>query len=180
MNTPRALAAAVLVAGIAIPALAEDSCKEDMKLLCPDVEPGSGRITDCLREHQSRLSAPCSARLASNAAIAKKVVAEFGRACRADVDRFCAAIEPGEGRVIGCLAQHDVDLSPSCESEMKWFSETRQRVAGVRKACTADATRLCGTVPHRAAALDDVAQVFLLRCVLYFRQGQGGGNEDGN
>ena len=153
MTSPRAFAAAVLLAGIAMPALAEDSCKEDMKLLCPDVEPGSGRIMDCLREHQSRLSSACSARLASNAAIAKKVVAEFGRACRADVDRLCAAIEPGEGRVIGCLAQHQIDLSPV----LRGGDEVVRRDPGAGRhcpeSCAADATRLCRTVPHRAEAL---------------------------
>ena len=55
--------------------------------------------------------------------------------------------------MIGCLTQHQVDLSPSCQSEMKWFDETRERVATVRRACSADATRLCGTVPHHAEAL---------------------------
>jgi hypothetical protein len=164
MSPRHAIATVLLVAGMAaMPALAEDSCKEDMKLLCPGVEPGSGRIMDCLREHQSRLSAPCSARLASNAAIAKKMLAEFGRACLADADRFCAAIEPGEGRVIGCLAQHEVDLSPSCQSEMKWFDETRGRVATVRRACSADATRLCGTAPHRAEALIECLEMNEIR-----------------
>ena len=153
MTSPRAFVAAALLAGIAMPALAEDACKEDMKLLCPEVEPGSGRIIDCLREQQSRLSPTCSARLASNAAVAKKVVAEFGRACRADVDRLCPAIEPGEGRVIGCLSQHQVDLSPSCAAEMKWFDETREKVATIRRNCAADARRLCGNVPNRSEAL---------------------------
>jgi hypothetical protein len=150
---PASLAIALLAAVAATSAHAEDACKEDMKLLCPEVKPGSGRIMGCLREHQSQLTPPCSERLAANDAIAKKVVAEFGLACRADVDRLCPAIEPGEGRVIGCLEQHQVDLSPSCEKEMKWFGETRERITTVRKACAADATRLCGTAPHRAEAL---------------------------
>jgi hypothetical protein len=154
MPLSRVLAVAGLAGWMATtPAFAEDSCQEDMKLLCPDVEPGSGRVMDCLREHQARLSAACSARLASNAAVAKKVVAEFGKACRADVDRLCPAVEPGEGRVIGCLAQHQVDLSPSCASEMKWFEETREKVATIRRNCAADARRLCGNVPNRSEAL---------------------------
>ena len=154
MRKSRVFAAIVLLAGmVATPALGEDSCRADIKMLCTGVEPGSGRVMDCLRENQARLSPACSARLESNEAVAKKVVADFGRACRTDVDRLCPAIEPGEGRVIGCLAQHQVGLSPSCASEMKWFIETREKVATIRRNCAADAKRLCGNVPNRAEAL---------------------------
>jgi hypothetical protein len=43
LTAPRALAALVLLAGMTMPVLAEDSRKEDMKLLCLEVEPRIAR-----------------------------------------------------------------------------------------------------------------------------------------
>jgi hypothetical protein len=37
------------------------ACKSDISKYCQDIKPGSGRIINCLRKHESELSADCNA-----------------------------------------------------------------------------------------------------------------------
>jgi hypothetical protein len=37
-------------------------------------------------------------------------------ACAPDIKRFCADIDPGQGRVVRCLRDHESQLSPSCKA----------------------------------------------------------------
>jgi hypothetical protein len=62
----------LLVAAIALPAVAGASmmgqeietlrtyCKPDIERLCPDVEPGGGRIKHCLKQHEKEMSVGCA------------------------------------------------------------------------------------------------------------------------
>jgi hypothetical protein len=60
-----------------------------------------------------------------------------GEACRAEMDKFCKDVEPGEGRIIKCLREHDADLSDKCRAYVNTASQYM--------ACIDDAVRLC---PH--------------------------------
>jgi cysteine rich repeat protein len=139
-------------------ALAEDPCAADVRQFCPDVKAGSTRISSCLRENQARLSATCRGKLDADALRARKFIQEFGRACRSDMEQYCAGVEPGGGRVFGCLAQHQFELTSSCESEVSRISVARGRVAAVRKACTSDVESLCRGVPPQAGPLLECLQ----------------------
>ncbi len=145
---------AVLLAGVArSTALADDPCATDIKQLCPDVTPGSANVLNCLRKNEPKLSAACREKIQASALKAKRLIEGFGRSCSADVDQFCAGVEPGGGRVIGCLNQHQLDLSSSCQEEMSRIAEARERVIAFRSACTADLERLCKGVPTQAEPL---------------------------
>jgi hypothetical protein len=37
----------------------QQACADDVKKFCPDVQPGDGRIMQCLRPHRAELSAGC-------------------------------------------------------------------------------------------------------------------------
>jgi len=39
------------------------ACEADVKRLCPNLQPGNGRIMTCLREHKSELSEGCASTL---------------------------------------------------------------------------------------------------------------------
>jgi hypothetical protein len=61
----------VVAAGVLVPMLAlaeggpmHGACMNDVKSLCGSIQPGGGRIRDCMREHRAQLSMTCKAALA--------------------------------------------------------------------------------------------------------------------
>jgi Cysteine rich repeat len=39
--------------------------------------------------------------------------------CKADVARLCPGVQPGGGRIIGCLKQHKMEVSVGCAKALK-------------------------------------------------------------
>jgi hypothetical protein len=56
------VAVAVLLLGAPGP-LGAGACTNDIKSLCAGIEPGGGRMRDCIREHRASLSAACKAEI---------------------------------------------------------------------------------------------------------------------
>lgn len=61
---PIALAACVALPSYAADAAAsaphgDGACKADIEKLCPNVQPGEGRIKACMKEHRKELSKEC-------------------------------------------------------------------------------------------------------------------------
>ena len=61
----------VVVIALIIPTLAQaepgglkGACKSDLQSLCAGVQPGGGRIRDCMKEHRAQLSADCKMAIA--------------------------------------------------------------------------------------------------------------------
>jgi hypothetical protein len=142
----------------AAPMPAADPCADDVRRLCPDVTPGGRRISRCLRRQRADLSETCRAQLDADDRRARRVVEEFGRACLADVEVHCPDVEPGGGRILGCLAQHQLDLSASCQGELNRIDEARARVQTTREACAVDVRTFCRGVPPQAGPLLDCLQ----------------------
>ena len=40
------------------------------------------------------------------------------QACRADFQRLCQGTQPGGGRILACLKDHDAELSPDCKQAL--------------------------------------------------------------
>ena len=70
-------------------------CVTDIKAKCAGVQPGEGRIRDCVKTHAAEFSDPCKARLAR--------VAEISKACAADIKENCAGKEKRKGSVRACI-----------------------------------------------------------------------------
>ncbi len=151
----------VLLAMLAVPgigraedtAAGDDPCADDIRKFCSGVQLGGNRLLDCMEKNRSRLSPACGARIDANREKAKALIMEFGRSCRMDVDRYCPGIDPGGSRVLGCLHQHQLDLSKPCQAEMTKIADARDRVAAVQTACRADAESLCKGIPEEAGPI---------------------------
>ena len=110
----------VLIVGAAMlflgaPAMAQQravakACAADIKTLCQGVQPGEGRIRDCVKSHFSDLSASCQAIVMKAAVI--------GKACAADVKSNCPGIKPGSGRIAACMKEHVADISDTCKDAL--------------------------------------------------------------
>ena len=85
------------------------ACLSDAKSLCAGVQPGGGKIRDCLKSHVKDLSDGCQAVL---------LKAVNAKACAGDVKQFCADTKPGEGRVEACMKAHVADVSDACKVAM--------------------------------------------------------------
>ncbi len=90
-------------------------CHYDIQKFCKDVQPGAGRVQQCLTQHEAELSAACREARAQ----ARQRVEKFHQACDADVQKFCKDVKPGGGRVVKCLKANEAQLSPACKAEFQ-------------------------------------------------------------
>jgi hypothetical protein len=104
----------VLYSGNALAAGGANPCTDDAAKFCKDVKPGGAGLTKCLREHENELSQACKTYVTEG----RKKAKAGHDACKADIDNFCKEVEPGGGRVIKCLRQHETELSAECKAGM--------------------------------------------------------------
>jgi Golgi apparatus protein 1 len=98
----------------------KQKCDSDIKKYCGDVTPGQGRVAACLRSKEDKLSDSC--RTAYNGTLddvskrMERAEIAFRKQCGNDVQKFCAEVPSGQGRLWNCLDQHESDLSQSCKN----------------------------------------------------------------
>ena len=67
---------------------------------------------------------------ATSAALAADAPAPAGDepmgACKADAEKLCAGVQPGEGRIKECFKQHRKELSPECKKEIMAARKNRK------------------------------------------------------
>ena len=113
-----ATAFAVLAAGVASGAAAQGKkgdgpCAEDAKKFCGGVQPGGGRIAKCMKSHEAELSPACQAEMKR----VEERIEQVRQECKADAEKFCKGIRPGQGRILACLKSHQSELAPACAGE---------------------------------------------------------------
>jgi len=97
-------------------------CDKEIKTFCKDVTPGEGRILACLYAHNDKLSGSCEYALYDAATQLERAVAALAyvaNECDDDLDKFCAAVEVGEGRLVQCLNEHEKKVSKRCNQALK-------------------------------------------------------------
>lgn len=99
-----------------------NGCKVEIETYCSQVTPGEGRILACLYAHEDKLSAKCEYALYDAAARLERAVAALSyvaNECGPDLEKYCASIEPGKGRLLNCLDKHDKQVSKRCKQAVK-------------------------------------------------------------
>ena len=56
-------------------------------------------------------------------------------ACKADAERICPGVKPGGGKLIGCLKEHENDVTIGCAKELKAIKSKmgKDRSASIRR-----------------------------------------------
>src|ERR1700752_2813181 len=88
------------------------ACAGDIENFCPSVQPGGGRMAQCLLQHKQQLSPGCKIHIAQVAEQLKEV----HEACEDDIMVFCPGVKPGGGRIAQCLKANKAWLSLECKS----------------------------------------------------------------
>ena len=127
-----------------------DVCRADVERLCKGVQPGGGRIAQCLKDNEASVSAECKQHMAKMREHMQQRAQAFDQACKGDVDQYCKNVQRGQGRVVHCLRDNEAKLSPSCKGELAKMDEQRrqahERMRGVAEACKGDAQQYCKDV----------------------------------
>jgi hypothetical protein len=98
-------------------------CADDIEKFCKGIKPGGGRLLNCLKAHETELSAPCCEKMSELQGIIK----ECDEACSGDIAKYCKDVQPGGGRIMKCLKEHEKELSPSCSAKLEMIGKRFQR-----------------------------------------------------
>ena len=97
-------------------------CEKELASYCKDVTPGEGRILACLYAYSDKLTGLCEYALYDAAVQLERFVAALSyvaNECDADMDKFCAKVAVGEGRILKCLDANANKISARCTQALK-------------------------------------------------------------
>ncbi len=99
-----------------------EGCTKELKAYCSNVTLGEGRVLACLYAHGDKLSGRCEYALYDAAVQLERAVAALtyvANECNADLDKYCANIRPGGGRLAQCLERNEKKLTQRCTQAIK-------------------------------------------------------------
>ncbi len=95
------------------------SCEKELQSYCTKVTPGKGRVLACLYAHEDKVSGRCEYALYDAAVQLERAIAALtylANECNDDLDKYCAKVAIGEGRLARCLLDNKANLSKRCAS----------------------------------------------------------------
>jgi len=91
-------------------------CDGDIARFCGNIEPGKGRIADCLRQNEAQLSPGCKEQHLTELT---EVLRQTQQACEVDSVKFCGSELQQRGvRLLNCLKLNEPSLSPDCRTKL--------------------------------------------------------------
>ena len=109
------------VAGENLVQTVAEGCKVELEKFCGNVTPGGGRVLACLYAYGDKLSPKCEFALYDAAAQLERAVAALSyvaNECDEDLDKYCSAVAPGEGRLLNCLEKKEKQLTKRCKQAL--------------------------------------------------------------
>ena len=107
----------------------EIPCSEEIRTFCADVQPGGGRILQCLKNNESKLSMACAQRFHDLQGTMSGPLA----ACRDDWVAYCYHPRASTGRqeMIQCLQANLPKVSTGCQKVLQGAGGKRQQPRGM-------------------------------------------------
>jgi hypothetical protein len=97
-------------------------CDEDAKKHCDGLDVNSDKIFMCLLAYEDHLSEQCKRGIleaAMTVNMAGAAIEYSVAACEADADKHCLDVQPGDGRMVGCIKANESKVSKECISALK-------------------------------------------------------------
>jgi len=97
----------------------QKACQGDLDKYCSQVTLGDGRGLACLWAHGDKISSSCEYALYDAAAQLERAVnalAFVASECKEDIEKNCASVAAGEGRIIACVKK--AGPSDKCQAAM--------------------------------------------------------------
>ena len=94
------------------------ACEPEIKAYCSQVTLGEGRLLACFYAHEDKLSGQCQWAIYEGAAQLEQfavAVTYVAKECMNDLEKYCAEVEFGEGRVGTCLLEHKAEVTDACK-----------------------------------------------------------------
>ena len=98
-----------------------NACEPEITAYCSQVTLGEGRLLACFYAHEDKLSGRCQYALYEGAAQLEQfavAVTHVATECIDDLEKYCAEVELGEGRVGTCLLEHKAEVDDACRQAM--------------------------------------------------------------
>jgi hypothetical protein len=95
-----------------------EACEADLAKFCEGVTPGNGHLIACMYAYEDQISEPCLATIVDfgdaldNMFYAASVALA---ACAPDIEKHCAGVQIGGGRILSCLSEVSSELSTDCQ-----------------------------------------------------------------
>lgn len=97
-------------------------CDADIEQYCPGLPRNSQKAFMCMMAYEDKLSESCKlgiAEAAMSIKMSKAAIDYSVRVCEEDADKYCLDVEPGEGRLINCIKEHEAEVSEPCVTALK-------------------------------------------------------------
>jgi len=95
------------------------ACEADIKTYCSQVTLGDGRLHACMYAHEDKISPECDVAIADAADQLDwflSSVREALETCAPDIQKHCADVEAGQGRVYACLRIKKDQIGDDCKA----------------------------------------------------------------
>jgi len=152
-----------------------DQCQVDVERYCQDVQPGSGRVHDCLYKHKRNISEECAKAEFHNEMLQMH---DFGvssglvRHCKGLRQKLCPDIPMQGSQLLTCMQDHmnDEAMTTDCKHELTKHMG-RQHADFflnplVKKFCNETARQICPSEFKKAQLRDLTSNGELLTCIM--------------
>jgi hypothetical protein len=107
----------------------QTECAADLTKFCSAVTPGEGRLIFCMMAHEDKISTKCDYALynaSRNMDRALHMIEQAADVCWPDVEKYCADIPEGGGRIAQCLISKKSTLGQDCQTALEQIPATKQ------------------------------------------------------
>ena len=102
----------------------EAACGSDLAKYCSTVTPGEGHLIFCMMAHEDKLSSKCDYALYDASRKMERtldLIEQAADACWNDIEKHCANIPKGGGRIAQCLLNNKASVARACRTVIEKF-----------------------------------------------------------